>query len=332
MTKNNKTIITFIILAVLLICAFMLSMYMGAIKLSLKEIFASLLFPNSESYNIAINKLRLPRTVLALFCGAGLAASGAVFQGVLKNPLADPFTLGISGGAAFGAALGVLLKVYTLSVFFVPLFAFGGAALSVLLVYYLSLRAKFNANTMVLSGVITGYVFSAFVLLIFALSSSEQMYGAFMWLMGSLSNTQENLIKITVFIVSIGTIILIMSGGLVNAVSLGHEKAATLGINTKKSVTYLFITASFITAACVASCGVIGFVGLMMAHIMRKFTGSNNKILIPASALAGGVFLPVCDAAARTLFLPLEIPTGVITSIAGGLFFMVLLIKSYDKN
>jgi iron complex transport system permease protein len=209
--------------------------------------------------------------------------------------------------------------------------AFAGALLAVLAVYILSMQRRFDSNSMILSGVIISYIFSSAVMLLFSLSKTNQIYSAFVWLMGNISTFDERLLPAAVIIVITGTIVLCLTGNVINAITLGGQKANTLGINMEKTVKAIFLLTSLITAACVSCCGVIGFVGLMTPHIMRKIVGGNHSVLIPASALAGGVFLPLCDTLSRMLFAPVEIPVGVITSIIGGIFFIFLMTASREK-
>ena len=290
------------------------------------------LISNSDgnTYTI-INQIRFPRVLLAIVAGAGLACSGCVFQGVLRNPLADPFTLGISGGAAFGASIGFAFGITKLSWIFLPLLGFLGAILSVCLVYILNIKKEFDSNSMILSGVVASYIFSSAVMLVFSISSSDQLYSAFMWLMGNLAFFDERLLPMVIIFVVIGVIILCCLGNVINIISLGNEKSNSLGINTSRAVKYIFLLSSLITACVVSCCGVIGFVGLMIPHITRKFVGNNNKILMPFSAVVGSIFLLICDTVSRTVVAPVEIPIGVITSIVGGLFFVFLLLKKSGK-
>ncbi|MCL1972689.1 MAG: iron ABC transporter permease [Endomicrobia bacterium] len=326
MNKKIKFIV-FFIMPVLAVLVFIFSLKAGAKHITLFDAIRALFGIGEESVLTIIRQIRLPRVIMAVTAGAGLAASGCVFQGILKNPLADPFTLGISGGAAFGASAGFVFGLAALSWIFIPFSAFAGALIAVLAVYALSMQRGFNSNSMILSGVIISYIFSSMVMLLFSVSKTNHIYSAFVWLMGNMSVFDERLLPAVVTIVIIGTLILCLSGNIINAVTLGGQKANTLGINMEKTVKIIFLLTSLITAACVSCCGVIGFVGLMMPHIMRKIVGGNNSVLIPASALAGCIFLPLCDTLSRTLFAPIEIPVGVITSIIGGVFFIVLMMR-----
>ena len=323
----NK-IFKFFLLLIVLFITFLIALKSGVSTISFSDILKSVFYNLSDDSTYTIIKhIRLPRIILAIVAGSGLACSGCVFQGVLRNPLADPFTLGISGGAAFGVSVGFALGITKLSWIFLPLLGFLGAMISVCLVYVLNMKKEFNSNGMILSGVVASYIFSSAVMLVFSISSSDQLYSAFMWLMGSLSFFDERLLPAVIILTVLGVIVLCCLGNIINIISLGNEKAKSLGINVSKTVKYLFLLSSLITAAIVSCCGVIGFVGLMIPHIARKFVGTNNKILMPFSAIIGSIFLLMCDTVSRTVIAPVEIPIGVITSIVGGLFFVFLLLK-----
>jgi iron complex transport system permease protein len=313
----------------LVFTVFLFSLLHGSIQISFLDMLKAL-FGCGVDADIAviIKQIRFPRTLMACVTGAGLAVSGCVFQAILKNPLADPFTLGISGGAAFGATAAFVIGLVSITNFFIPLCAFIGMIASVLIIYLLNVKKKFNSNSMVLSGVVVSYIFSSAVMLMFALSPSNSVQSAFVWLMGNLSTFDERLLPFIIVVVITGIIILSLSGNIINVVSLSGEKSRTFGMDIEKNIKFLFITASLITATTVSVCGIIGFVGLIIPHIMRKIIGTNNIILVPTSAFAGAVFLPLCDTLSKTLFSPLLIPVGVVTSIIGGFFFIYLLFKS----
>jgi iron complex transport system permease protein len=300
----------------------------GSIDISFSDALNGLFKNADDNVTIVIKYIRLPRIIMACITGAGLAVSGCVFQAILKNPLADPFTLGVSGGAAFGAAMAFISGLSAMASFFVPLCAFIGAISSTLIVNYLfNLAKKFDSNAMILSGIVASYMFSSAVMLMFSLSATSSTHAALTWLMGSFSVFDERMLLIILTVVITGIIILSLFGNIINTITLGRDKSKTLGINIKKNVKFLFFTASIIAAATVSACGIIGFVGLVIPHIMRKIIGANNTILIPASALAGANFLLFCDTLSRILFLPLTIPVGIITSIVGSFFFVWLLLN-----
>jgi iron complex transport system permease protein len=328
---NKRTIYTCIILILLLFAVILVSLSVGSSGISFWEALKVIFGGAGDNTAMIIKQIRLPRIIMAVIAGAALAASGCVFQGVLKNPLADPFTLGISGGAAFGATAAFTLGFAALGSFFVPLFAFLGALISVFIVYVLSSRKRFGGDSMILSGVIISYIFSSAVMLLYAFFYSNHIQAAFMWLMGNLSVFDEQLLIYVCITVILGVAALCLSGNIINMLSLGGDKSKTLGINTEKITKIIFLTASLITASVVSLCGVIGFVGLMVPHIMRRINGADNSSLIPVSALAGAVFLPLCDTLGRMLFSPVSIPVGVITNIAGGLFFIFLLMNSKER-
>jgi len=327
----GKIIFKFSLALILLIITFIYAMTSGISDISVLTMLKSLFSKVDEHTYTIINQIRFPRVFLAIVAGAGLSASGCVFQGILRNPLADPFTLGISGGAAFGASVGFVLGIATVSWIFLPIFAFVGAMMSICLVYTLNVKKKFDSNSMILSGVVASYIFSSAVMLIFAILSSDQLYSAFMWLMGNLSSFDERLLPLVTAVIIIGIIILCFFGNVINVITLGQEKASSLGVNTTKTVKYIFLLSSLITALIVSCCGVIGFVGLMIPHITRKFVGNDHRVLIPMSIFVGAIFLPLCDTLSRVLFAPIEIPIGVITSIIGGLFFIILILKPSGK-
>ncbi|MDD5021601.1 MAG: iron ABC transporter permease [Endomicrobiaceae bacterium] len=328
---KNNLIFKFSIIFVLFAISFIFSMISGVGDISISMVFKSLFTNIDDNTHIIINQIRFPRFLLAVVAGAGLSASGCVFQGILRNPLADPFTLGISGGSAFGASVAFICGLTAISWIFLPLSAFAGAMIAIFLVYILNIKKGFDSSSMILSGVVASYIFSSGVMLIFAISSSDKLFSAFMWLMGNLSSFDERLLTPVSITIVLGIIILCLFGNVINVITLGEQKASSLGINTARTVKYIFLLSSLITASAVSCCGVIGFVGLMMPHIMRRFVGNDHRVLIPASAFAGAIFLPICDTLSRIMFSPVELPAGVITSIVGGIFFIILLLKPGRK-
>jgi iron complex transport system permease protein len=324
---NKKFLLIYILMPVSVLIVFLFSLTVGLDGILFIDAVKALFGGADENVATIIKQIRFPRIFLACMVGAGLAVSGCVFQAILKNPLAEPFTLGISGGASLGAAAAFISGLAAIRSFFIPFCAFAGMIVSVFVVYLLSMQKRFNSNAMILSGVVVSYIFSSVVMLMFALSPENSVQAAFLWLMGNFSASDERLLPFITVVVLISITILSLSGNVINAVSLGGEKSKTFGMNIERNIKILFLSASFITAATVSICGVIGFVGLMIPHIMRKIIGTNNVILIPASAFAGAGFLPLCDTLSRILFSPVLIPIGVITSIVGGVFFICLLLK-----
>lgn len=306
------------------------ALFLGGANISAAGIWSALIHPTNGDMAAAIMwKIRIPRIIAGLLAGMGLAAAGCVFQGMLRNPLADPYTLGISGGAAFGAA-AVMLWGGEHTHILLPAGAFAGTLLSVFLVYIAAARRSFSLSSLILSGVIIGFLFSSLVLLMVAVVNPQQMQGALLWLMGDLSAPAPRLSWYAAIFIVPGTLVLTFAARELNVLMLGDEKARTLGISPGMVKGTLFLIASLITGACVALGGIIAFVGLIIPHMVRPVTGTDHRVLIPASALAGAAFLILCDALARTVIAPVELPVGVITGLAGGIFFLYLLFTAKE--
>jgi iron complex transport system permease protein len=324
--KVNKRLLFICLSIIIFFIVFLFSLICGSSGIS--GIFKGI----DTNMSFIMLHVRFPRTVMSCITGAALAVSGCVFQAILKNPLADPFTLGISSGAALGVAVAFVFGFASLTSFFIPIFAFLGAMVSVLIVYMISVYKRFNSNAMILSGIVVSYIFSSLIMLIFALSPSKNIQASFVWLIGNFNMFNEKVLSFAVVVVLVGIVFLSLSGNVINIMSLGIDKAKTIGADIERNVKFLFIFASFITSATVSVGGVIGFVGLMVPHIMRKIVGANNIILVPMSALFGAIFLLLCDVLSRVLFNPILIPVGIITSIIGGVFFVILLFKSRENT
>ncbi|MDR1523362.1 MAG: iron ABC transporter permease [Endomicrobium sp.] len=325
---KKKMLVIFICLTILLIFSMLISLWIGTTSISIFDI--KHLFAVRKDINLerTIFYIRLPRVVMAVITGATLSVSGCVFQSILKNPLADPFTLGISGGAAFGAAIAFVSGLFTVaSAILVPLFALGGVLISVFIVYLLSSYKNFDSNSMILSGVVVSYIFSSLVMLLYVLAPSQNVQAALMWLMGNLSYVDINILPVVSIFAFIGVLLLTFYGNILNLIALGGEKSKTVGVNINQTIKILFAIASIMTAITVSMCGVIGFVGLIIPHIMKKIVGVNNTVLIPACALSGALFLLICDTVARIIILPIQVPVGVVTSIIGGVFFICLFVR-----
>lgn len=328
---NRKFVILLLMTFFLLLIVF-ISIMFGGSKMKAAEVFYGILHPwDANSSSTIIWHIRFPRIILGILVGMGLASSGCVFQGMLRNPLADPYTLGISGGAAFGATVGIISGLTNINVLFMPVCAFIGTLLCILLVYFISSRKNFSLSSLILSGVILGFFFSSFVLLIYAVSDAQKIHSTILWLMGDLSSPETSLLKVISIFILAGIALLLLFGQELNLLALGDEKAFNLGVETTSVKKSLFIVSSFVTAACVSASGIIGFVGLIIPHVMRRIVGPNHQILIPASALGGAIFLVLCDTVARTIMAPVELPVGVITGFLGGIFFLIFLLKSHDR-
>jgi iron complex transport system permease protein len=329
MIRSHK-IIVFLTLFLILICSSIAGILLGGSDLSISDSIAHLFNPGSQELAADIVwKIRLPRVILGILVGSGLASCGAVFQGVFRNPLAEPYTLGVSSGASLGVTLSIILGF---SGFLIPLYAFAGSVLSVLLVYSLAARKNFLNSTIILGGVVLSFLFTSIVYFIFSISKPEDIHNILMWLMGDLSSANNTVITITAIFVIPGIIVLIFFSEDLNILTLGDEKAFSLGVQPKQLKRILFIASSLITGSCVASSGVIGFVGILIPHLARKFVGANHRYLIPGSALVGAIFLVLSDTISRVIMRPLELPVGVLTGIIGGSFFLVVLFKTNSKD
>jgi iron complex transport system permease protein len=322
--------IVFVILIILVIASVLVALRVGSGHISWADFLYTLIHPNEADANQTIIWLhRFPRVIAALLLGAGLAASGCVLQGLLRNPLAEPYTLGISGGAALGATVVMILIPTIFGAWTLPIGAFLGALLAVGLVYLIASRQHFSVIGLVLAGVILSFIFSSLVLLIFTLANPLQVHSTFFWLIGNLSGDKTELIKVIPLFILPSIIFVYLFGRELDALSLGDEKAVHLGVSATQTRRLLFIITSLVVGACIATAGMIGFVGLIIPHLMRLIIGPKHRPLIIASALAGASFLVICDTLARTILASYgqELPVGVITGIVGGLFFIGFLLK-----
>jgi len=328
----KKVLTISILLGLLLILVILISITMGSVKVpplrSIRILFKSILGlkgGGNETERAIILSLRLPRAILAGLVGAGLSVSGATFQALLRNPLADPYILGVSSGAAVGAILAILLGLGTFS-FGLPLISFLGALLTVLIVFYFGRQdGKIHPNTLLLAGVIIGSFLSALIMFFISVSQKEELHTIIFWLMGDFSFSNARAILIIFPYILLGFFLLYLRSRHLNLILSGEENAVQLGVDVERLKLVSYLSASLITAASVSVCGLIGFVGLIIPHAVRLIFGPDHRLLIPASALVGASFLIASDTVARTLLAPTELPVGVITAVFGGPFFIYLL-------
>jgi len=284
----------------------------------------------NATYLAVILDVRLPRILTCAGVGAALAVSGSLFQGILLNPLADPYTLGVSAGAAFGACVAIILNLSAAYVS-VPLFAFVGACTTLFVVMSLSYSSKnpmagLSSNNLILSGIIVGAILSAGISFL-KFIANEQVSVIIFWLMGSFaSKTWFDFLIVTLFLL-IGFSVAIFYARDLNLISLGAKSAASLGVDLKKTNIILLVTGSMLAAVCVSVSGIIGFVGLLVPHMVRFITGPDNRKLIPLSMLAGASLLLFADTITRAV-LPYEIPIGVLTALTGGPLFCWIFKKN----
>ncbi len=279
------------------------------------------------SLETIILEIRLPRVFLAGLVGAALATAGATYQGLFRNPLADPYLIGVAQGASLGAIAGFLLPFDWRGIGFgiIPLLAFAGAVLSVTIVYLLARVGKtLPMTTLILAGVALGALWGSVVSYLI-INSGEKMHGIIFWLMGSFSLSEWSEVKIVLPYVVVGVVVILLYARSLNVMQLDEEQAQQLGINVEKVKIILLAAATLITAAAVSFVGTIGFVGIIIPHVVRLVWGPDHRFLLPLSVLTGAVFLILADLAARTVLAPTEVPIGVITAIFGAPFFLYLL-------
>ncbi|MGE0471086.1 MAG: Cobalamin import system permease protein BtuC [Candidatus Nitrospira kreftii] len=279
-------------------------------------------------------QVRLPRMLLGFFVGCSLATVGVALQALLRNPLADPYVLGVSSGAALGAAVGVLLGAGTtfLAETALPAYGFAGGLLALVVVYRMAASyEQLPIHSLLLTGVILNAIFSALIMFITSILEPNRSYGMMAWLMGTLTApTYGGLAGLAVYL-SIGLFLLFSQMRVLNILALGEDSARTLGIDTERAKRFIFVLTALVTGAVVSVSGMIGFVGMVVPHAVRLVTGADHRLLLPASALVGGTFLMGADTLARTLISPAEIPVGIITALAGGPFFVYLLLWRKDR-
>jgi len=326
----RKFAILCILFAVMVLAA-AIAMVVGAYNISFVDIYAIIianLHPLQDVsnfnklHNTIIWDIRLPRILLAIIVGAALATSGAVFQGCFRNPLVEPYILGVSSGAAFGAALGI---VYPHIFFSIQILAFIFASIAVIAAYTLArTRGQTPIVTLILGGIIIGSIFSALVSILKYTANDSSLREIVFWLMGGFYYATWDDVAIVVPIVSLSFLILWMYGWKLNILSMGDEEAQALGINPEKSKMIVITLATLITAVAVSTVGIIAWVGLMMPHATRMILGPDHRFVIPSAAMLGGIYLIICDTLARTLTTS-EIPVGIITSILGAPYLFYLL-------
>ena len=301
----------------LLFMAIIFGLIKGAVQIPL----ANLLLKE----NMVVLNMRFLRILTAILAGCGLAVSGIALQAILRNPLAEPYLLGTSSGAGLVAVIAVIIGV---SRIYMPLAAFIGAIASIILVYNLAREGnRISDKSLILSGVIVSIASSAVIVFLVSMFGNEAMHEISWWLWGSLQVYDYRLIGLVSIPVIAGIIAIYVFSQDLNAISIGEEEAMHLGIDTQNIKKILILITALITASLICICGIIGFVGLIVPHMMRLVVGPNHKVLIPTTCLAAAVFMVACDTISRTLFAPVEIPIGVITAIIGAPIFIVLLKK-----
>jgi iron complex transport system permease protein len=328
-TKRKLVPITFV-LSLLFLIVLIISVILGAVQIPLSDLYNIFIgrISHGAAYSIVV-QIRLPRILLAALVGGALSICGVVMQSILRNPLAEPFVLGLSGGAAVGSIIYILLGLTTAGGGF--FFSFVGAMLTLFVVLVLSKRqGRFSTTRVILTGVIVNAFFTAFIMFVITTTSDELLHAILFWLYGDLSGAAYINVGIlsVVLTLSFGTIY--MFARYLNILGVNEELGYQLGIEVERVKYVLLILVSVLTAFTVSLSGIIGFVGLIVPHLMRMAFGSDHRLLLPASLLFGGFFMMLADTAARTIISPSELPVGVITAFLGAPFFLMLMFR--DKK
>jgi iron complex transport system permease protein len=323
---------TCLVLLSLFVLASLLSLLVGSSRIDALTTLRELVFGwrtgfagLDETERTILFSIRLPRILFAGIIGAALSMAGVVFQALLRNPLAEPYILGISGGAAVGAIIGILLGVAA-TLLGISALAFLGGLASILIVFGIARSGReIASNTLLLAGVISNAFYSAVIMYLLSTSSSDHLHGILFWLMGDLSMAGGRDILLTGGLLAAGFAVIYAHARPLNMIVMGEETALQLGVPVERTKAILFITASLTTAGAVAASGTIGFVGLIIPHLMRMLLGSDHRLLVPASVLFGATFMVLADTVARIVVAPGELPVGVVTAMCGAPYFIYLL-------
>ena len=328
--KRHRRVSILFVLALGLVLTVVWAIQMGPVaidpgtvlRISLHRLWPGIPRTWSLSYETIVVDVRWPRIFLEMLVGAALATSGCTMQGLFRNPLASPYTLGIASGAAFGAALAIVLE---LPFYALPALAFLFALLTLFIVYHIaSTGGRVPMETLLLAGLAVGSFFSALVSLMFYLAG-EKLASIVFWLMGGLWASDWDKVFIAFPLITLGTGGILLFSRDLDLMLLGDEQAQSLGVETERLKKILLVLSSLITAAAVCVSGVIGFVGLIVPHLMRILVGPGHRLLLPASWLVGAILLICTDTLARAVIQPTEIPVGIITALLGVPFFVYLL-------
>jgi iron complex transport system permease protein len=313
--------------------AVVLSVRLGSVSLTTDEVLSALRGSGNPRHRDILLDFRLPRAVLGLLVGGGLALSGSGFQGLLRNPLAEPFILGISGGSAAGAVLVLSLGLVSAGSGVLPAAAFAGALVAILLVFRVAAATDkaVDVRVLLLAGVVVGSFFTAVIAFILSVSEARAVRSAVVWMMGSLADASWSSVGVVAAYTLPAALVLMGLARALNLMAVGEETASYLGTDVERVKRVAYGVASLVTAAGVAVAGIIGFVGLIVPHGIRLLIGSDQRYLLPLSFLAGAGFLTLADLAARLILAPTEIPIGVITAFVGVPLFLILLRRSMTE-
>lgn len=336
--QNTRKRNIFVFLMVSLLCLALYSLSLGSYEISFSDIISVFLNTSTNSADkVVVLSIRLPRVVAAILAGAGLSTAGCIMQNNLNNPLASPSTLGISPAATFGANFAIIFlgagslsstlssTVAISNPYLVTLSAFAFSMITVMLILLISKTMKYNPSSIVLAGVALSSLYTAGTTILQYFANEDEITKAIFWTFGDLSRIKwsEILILAIVVLPSIGYFFIKHSN--YNTIAVGDDVAKSLGVNSGRTRFFGLVISSLITAVCVSFLGLIGFVGLLGPHIMKKIVGNNHLFLIPSSALFGSILLLLADVIARNLIAPITLPVGAITSLLGGIVFLMIL-------
>lgn len=343
MERKKKQVISILILIVLLLGIIIIALHLGTIKVpvlgGLQSIWQGLGIPVTVTNPLEPEQeavlwyIRMPRILIGLMVGASLALAGAVMQGIFSNPLADPGIMGVSAGASLGAVIAISLGLTSMGMFYMPMFAFVGAFMAVSITILLTMRGgSVETATLLLAGVAISMLLGAFTSGILTLMNEYRLREFLFWMVGGLDFRRWEHVFLAIGPFLIGTTILITLGRQLNVLVLGDTEAKALGVPVMLYRLFFLFLASFITATAVCVSGAIGFVGLIIPHIVRILVGPDHRVLLPVSALAGALFLIFCDTLGRVLAAPSEIRVGIMTALLGAPYFLYLLRRVRQKG
>lgn len=320
------------VLGVVLLAVTAVALAVGSVSIPLVDVLRALRGEAEPTVQTIVTGLRLPRVVLAGLVGAALAVSGAVFQALLRNPLAEPYILGISSGAAVGAVTAIVLGMTATSLVALPASAFMGAIVAMALVLLMagSRRRGLDTRVLLLAGVVIGAFFNAIILLIINFADVETFRAAMLWIMGSFAGASVESVTAVLLYVGPALVLLMLLARPLNLLSVGEQSAFHLGVDVGRFKLLIYVVTSVVVGVCVAGAGAIGFVGLVVPHALRLIGGSDHRWLLPGSALTGAAFLVGADTLARTVVAPAELPVGVVTALVGVPVFLWLLVRSEE--
>ena len=329
-TRHFRWTIVVVSLTGMLVLSALLSLFIGERSFGLLDVIDIIRGVAPETSREIFTVQRLPRMILAFAAGGGLSLAGVILQGIYRNPLVSPYTLGVSGGAALGATIIMALGLHhVIGSMILPLAGFSGSILAIAFIYILSFRGgKTHIQSMLLVGVMFSFIASSSMMFLKTLATKDSLHTIVFWMMGSLDESDMSMIYLVLAVATAVLLVSMVFAGPLNALRLGQEKAGHLGINTELTIRILFVLASLLIGVTVSVAGVIGFVGLVVPHIIRVMVGSDYRILLVTSFMGGGIFLLLSDIAARVMILPI----GVITGIVGGTVFIFVLTRRNMKT